>query len=266
MSEYKSNAQVVAELVREPYKPITSSLVLRDCNYASVDIEKQLPSRTRVRGCFSTNEIASFKQYIDSKNPETPVFIDSDTMYAKAIFNYGDNETQGHCDDTAVLALKKTPLWSELTERNGSKLSQKGFIEFFEGWGHLLHAHGSDDEPIERGQAIAAVRSLTIDTAKNISNTVTNHSESRSKFENIETKATQGKLPTYFEITNSCYNDLPARSVKVRLVVHTADDKPCFSLRIDAIDLIKYERAAAFSDALYGTLTTQHIYRGTYSS
>src|SRR5690606_32748354 len=114
--------------------------------------------------------------------------VDSKTMRAVTFFNMGDDSAPGHCDDTAILTLEKTPEYEALLEIEGKQMSQQDLVEYLEDWRDIITAHAGEGatESISVIQAIAAVRSMSTIKRREDGSTEGHMSSSRSALEEQE--------------------------------------------------------------------------------
>lgn len=78
-----------------------------------VNLEKYQNNRYRFRGSLKTTSISDFVKYCIGYSDADGVrcFINAEDMSAKTIFNLGTIAAPGHADNSAVIGLKKHPLF-----------------------------------------------------------------------------------------------------------------------------------------------------------
>lgn len=224
------------------------------------DLESHMDTRRRERGEMRTSDIDAFVGYATSRAQQgATMFVDADHMSAEAVLNLGTGEQPGHCDNTAILTLRKTAEFIALEQTaTGRATSQQAMVEFFEDWISNVEFYGDEDggQVLKPGAALGALRKLTIDTARKVESTENNLSASVSAFESVKASA-ETPIPTtiYFHCTP--YLGLERRTFVLRLSVLTTNDKPTLSLRIRNMGLHQDEMAAEFAGKLRYALASQ---------
>ncbi len=201
-----------------------------------VDLEEYLPLRRRQRGTMETASVRSFAEYTKQSMDGASVFVDASTMRATAVLNLGDPSAPGHADNIARLCLRKMAAFDALTQINGRHQSQKDLVEFLEDWGPLVDAkyyHGSDD--VSPGLALAALRDITIDSARKANSQVEQLSATKTTFERIQADSNKN-TPTTIYWTCQPYADLPTRTFVLRLGILTGGDQIGLNLRIQNLE------------------------------
>lgn len=232
------------------------------------DIEAMLPARRRQRGNMSTSCIDSYCSYTEAHAElGTTVFV-ADDMTARTVLNLGDQNNPGHADNLASLVLVKTAAYEAMLQINGKGIAQKDAAEFLEDWSDQLQFfRGTDpEETISRGQAIAAVRKITIDAVRKLESTSENLSESASAFEQV-TASSKDPLPALVYFSCIPYEGLQERTFVLRLSILTGDEKPRIVLRIQRLQLHIEEMAAELAKTVHDQLVSESIsvVRGTYT-
>lgn len=235
------------------------------------DLESRLPERRRQRGSMKTKSIDSFAEYAAKNSADgTTVFVDQETMKAAAVLNLGSKDHPGHADNTAEVALEQTAAFAALLAiANGKPNDQGKAAEFFEDWTGQTTFYGEmhgGEGAISPGQAIAAIRKLTIDAARKVESEAQSLSASKSTFESV--RATSDNLPTFIYFKAVPYKGLPERVFVLRLGVLTSDD-PMIVLRIVKLEEHKEAMADEFAgrvrSALKNSGLTSPVLLGTYS-
>lgn len=244
-------------------------LIALNKDYAVQDLEKFLNGRLRPRGKFITTSFSDFKNFVEQNesSDETPVFVDHQNATATAVLNYANEHAQGHCDHLASLQLEQTVVWAKLKELKGEKLDQRSFAIFLEDWASVLEATSADGATfIDMKVAINAIRNMTIDASSSKDSSVESLSESSSSLDRIEAKAKIGAIPAFFTINDQVYLGLENRDIKLRLVIHTTDGKPYFSVQIVKEELLLDEVTKEFKQKVIDLLPDLQVYIGTFTA
>lgn len=255
-----------ANAVVNAIKPEISIVALPD-DFQVHDLEKYLPNRRRARGTMNTSIVADFSEYAAAHGEEgASVFVDAESMKAKAVLNLGTPYDPGHADSLAVYAPKKTAAYMALLKHadTPSGLKQQAVAEFLEDWSPYINCR-TDTAGIPLAQAIAAVRRITIESAKKIEATVASLSESRSALESVTASSVE-PLPTFIDFACVPYLDLQPRAFTLRLGILTGQAVPMLVLRIQAGERHQEEMAQELAQLVrkaIGDAMPVHI--GTYS-
>lgn len=197
------------------------------------DLETYLPHRRRQRGTFATAYVEPFCQYAQAHADKgATVFVDASEMTAHAALDLGSIEAPGHVDHHARLQLKRTAAFDALLQFSGRAHAQKDVAEFFEDWAphvSLEFFHGG--ESITIGQALAAVRRITIESARKVDSEEQQLSANRTAFESVQATS-KDPLPTTIYVRTKAYPDLGERLFVLRLSILTDGTTPRLSLRI----------------------------------
>lgn len=232
-------------------------------NFHIKNTETFAPHRNRKRGTFKTPMLDDFKAYVADK--KAPIFVNPQDMTAIAIFNYGDDEQQGHCDDTAQLKLEPTIIYKKLQAIKDKKFNQREFATFLEDYASVFTAIDGSGEHIDFSIAITAVRNMKVDNERKTESTVNHLTETRSAFDKIEANATMGKLPAYLKVTDTAYVGLQEREISLRLVLNTQDDKAYFALQIVKEELLQNELVDEFKQTILNLFDTD-VFIGTFTA
>jgi len=222
------------------------------------NLEQYEESRNRFRGLMSTKSVTAFASYAKSKNKNgTACFINADEMNATAIFNFGDEETPGHCDNKAIVQLEQTAPYIALNKIIGSQLSQKSVAEFIEDWRDFITCFGQENEDGERDaikipKALHAIRSITIEAIAKSQSDDRDFGASKSTMESIDVKS-DNMPPAIIVFTCTPYKELPAREFALRLGVLT-DRSPMLTLRLIKAETHKEEMAEEFKAVIEKSL------------
>lgn len=230
-----------------------------------MDLEEYQPLRRRLRGTMETASVRSFAEYTKQSMDGASVFVDASTMRATAVLNLGDPDAPGHADNLARLSLRKMAAFDALTQVNGRQQGQKALVEFLEDWGPLVNAqyfHGAAE--VTPGLALAALRDITIDSARKANSQVEQLSVQKTTFERIQADS-NANTPTTIYWTCQPYADLPARTFVLRLGILTGDQL-ALNLRIQSLE----QHTEEMGQQLMG-LVQQHlggdlpVLQGTYT-
>lgn len=261
-----------ANAIVELAKPVESlgrgDLIAVNDNYKVLDLEKFQDGRNRARGVLNTPSLEDFKTYVlDAQFGDAPVFVDHKNVSATAVLNYSEDlHPQGHCDHLANLKLEPTVVWSKLNSLKDRKLSQRDFAVFIEDWASVLEITDAEGTAISPAAALAAIRSMKIDSSVTVDNSVGNLSESRSRFEQVEARSKEEFTPAYFKIHDSAYLGLDERLIVLRLIINTNDDKPVFSIQIVKEELLCNEIVQEFKEKVIELLPENPVRIGTFAA
>lgn len=215
----------------------TKSLIVPE-DFKVVSYEHTMPLRNRARGSMRTSSIEHFAYYALTNAEEgASVFIDPDSLKAVAVLNLGTPNAPGHADNTATLALDKTADYQALLQHaTGSAFSQSTIAEFFEDWQLGMGFKNQDGGEIAPAKAIAAIRKISIESAKKVESEEQSLSATKSAFESIKAASVEA-IPTHITFCCTPYHGLLGRTFTMRLSVHTGGASPTLSLRI-----VKFEQ------------------------
>lgn len=216
-------------------------------NFKLHDIENRLPKRIRPRGVFKTTQVESFASYVLKHGDENAtVFVDGDELSAVGVLNLGSKDYPGHADNLARLQPVPTAGLLALEKHTETKLSQKTAAEFLEDWRDHINAFSGINE-LKLSQVIAAVRKITIESARRDESTVENLGAARSAFESVQASSIES-LPEllYFRVTP--YDGFDERTYVMRFGVLTGDKDPVILLRILRKETHKEQLASELTD------------------
>lgn len=235
-------------------------------NFKMNNIEEYQEFLSRYRMSFATTSIKDFVLYGHKFSEEgATCFVCQELMQADTIFDLGTVDKPLHKEHTAKLFLEKLAAFKALLNVNQEHLSQKQVANFIEDWGDLIQAYDRFDKEMTPGQAANAIRNLTIETARSLSVTVEDFSESMSDLEKIEAKSSSA-LPGMIHFTCEPYKDLSERVFSLRVSVLTSGEKPTIGLRIvrleQQLEAIAEEFKSLLENGLKKTQVT--VYMGKY--
>ncbi len=223
------------------------------------DLEKNLPLRRRARGTMTTSNVAHFAEYVDRQNePGAAVFVDQDAMTAVAVLNLGAPDEPGHADNIAKMVAKRMAAFTALLQHvNGQGLAQAKAAEFMEDWPGYFKFFKEATE-ITPGQAIAAVRKLTVEAMRKLESTEQQLSATRSAFESVSATSTE-PLPTTIYFNCVPYYGLRDRQFVLRLGVQTGGKDPAIVLRIVNKEQHEEEMAAELAELVASSLDASGV-------
>lgn len=97
------------------------------------DIERLLPSPTRVRQRVSVIDARSFIAYVNAfKSPSTRLFANPDKSRVVAVFDYHSTDGAKWGEHRAVLTLRHDPAFTRWKAKHNVKMDQVSFAEFLE--------------------------------------------------------------------------------------------------------------------------------------
>lgn len=274
----QTEAQTVIENTQPFMNMARGNLVAVNNNYTISDLEISDFGRNRARGVLKTPSLNDFKSYVLDSNPyrhedeiiiayAAPVFVDHKNVSATAILNYKVAKfAQGHCDHKAILQLEQTVVWKKVQQIKDNKLDQRTFATFLEDWSSVFTAFNADNEVINAGVAISAVRNMKVDASVKAESVVNNTSESRSVFEKVEAQTNVGKLPAFFTIKDSAFIGLDEKEITLRLIVNAGNNSPEFKLQIVKEDLLNNEIIEEFKNKVIALLPENPVRIGTFTA
>lgn len=213
-----------------------------------VSLEHLDASRSRFRGRFGTSQLAEYVSYLKA-NTGGIGFIDPKSPNATVYLNLGDTENPGHGDWTASLALDPTAGYAAILAVEGKRLSQRELVEWIEDWVPQLSAkYGEQAEAVGIGQALLAIRNLTISAKSDVTHTDKDFGASRTALEDIEAKAAGG-IPTHLVFRTVPYTGFTEREFRLRISV-ISGEKPALTLRIVSKEAVGEDIAREFKSLL----------------
>lgn len=220
-------------------------------NVSIRNLEKYNENRFRFRGEMVTTSIADFVKYSIQNAIDIGVscFINAENMKAVTIFNIGNPTKPGHADHKAILSLKKTAPFKALLNINGDKNRQKELAEWLEDWKDYLTAFDADGNAMDIKKAVAAVRSITIESLSSAEHEDNDFGAKRSIMQSVEAKS-KNIMPAAFEFKCVPYEGLNERRFSLRYSVLTGADVPVLVLRIIQLEAQEEAMANEFRDLL----------------
>ncbi|MBP3980837.1 DUF2303 family protein [Acidovorax sp. JG5] len=237
---------------------LPSDVTVRDLEYA-------LPNRRRARGTMATPFVTPFAQYATAyAGPGACVFVNPESMQARAVLDLGTQETPGHADHSAQLAPVRTAAYDALRNITSGASSQQTIAEFFEDWAGQVQFFNADGE-ITPKQAIAAVRRITIEALSKVESEEQQLSANRSAFESV-TASSKEPIPTTVYFMCKPYADLNDRVFVLRLAILTGEKAPRITLRIQKLEEHTEEMATELCDLVSNAIAgAMPVLVGSYS-
>lgn len=229
---------------------LQSQLVAVPADFTLVSLEKYQEHRDRFRGEMNTSSIAEFIDYVkDHGETNQQCFINEDSMAAVNIFNFGSIHTPGHCDDRAIVTLKRTAEYKALCQINGETVSQKTAAEFLEDWDTFITCIDEQGEVIAPAKAIAAVRRITIEANRKSESEQSNFRTEKSALESMSVDTNAG-LPATVRFKCVPYAGLQEYEFDLRFGVLTSSEVPKIVMRIKRFETYPEQFAQEFSALL----------------
>ena len=248
---------------------LTSQLVALPKGYELHDLERYHQHPFRFSGGFETTVLPDFVKYVKSvpdigQYGSPTVFISPHHARATAYFNLGNPESPGHGDHWAALDMPATPEWEAMRKSADTQFSQQALIEWLENWQDNVQPLTANDDAMPLKQAIAAIRTVTIKTASEMTNTEDNFRQSRSMMENIEASS-RVEMPAFIDFRAEPYLGQVPITVCLRVSVLTGGEKPMFRLRPIALEKAETEALTTFASRLMTELGDgPQVYIGTF--
>lgn len=234
-------------------------------DYKIHDLEDKLPYRRRARGTMKTSSVPDFAAYVaaQAEPGASVVFVDQRRMAAVAVLNLGSPDFPGHADNLAEFGAQETAAYAALRSiATGVAQKQQAVAEFLEDWpGAVKCYHEAAD--ISPPRAIAAVRTLTLESMRRLEATEGQLSAARSTFESVKASSGPDPLPTHVYFSCAPYTGLAERVFVLRLGVRADEKAPGITLRIVNIEQHAEDMAAELAALVRGAVTVS-VMVGTY--
>ena len=242
------------------------SIILRTNTGQEIDsLESFGEGRARFRGTFSTPSFEDFVTYVDENASDhaVPVFVNPDSMSARAFFNLGTVDNPGHADWRGDLTLKATAAFDALRKIDGTRLKQKDLAEWLEDWNDFVAAdYEGGNGDLKR--AITGIRKLNIKKQGESVHGVTATGAERSEMEKIEAQADE--LPLGFTWVCEPYVGLKQRTFRLAFSILTGGDVPLIVLRWQRREAAIEDIAKEFSSTLNERLKAGAVTVGSFSA
>lgn len=242
------------------------SVVALPNNFTTHDLEPYLYHRRRARGEMRSNSIDSFAKYASSHASldGASVFVDPHSLNARAVLNLGGSDSPGHADNIAIYAPDETAAYVALSAITRQAHKQSDVAEFLEDWAEHLECF-NDAGPVNIKQATAAVRKITIESARRVESEDQQLGATRSAFESVQASSKE-PLPTILYFKCVPYADLSERMFVLRLGVLTGDKSPMISLRVVKAEKHREEMAIEVKDLVLNAFAGEMpVLVGTYT-
>ena len=263
----KSAIQAITELAQgatAPYINMETPFQTIPKDWKLESLEPYLHRPIRHRNTYTTGDLDSFISYIgdqESNNSTSVIYIDPDEMAATAILDHGTPEAPSFGAHRAILAMKKTPEFQALLNRNCIPFTQQDFIDWVQDWEPIL-TFQKDGKPVEIKQVLAAVRRLTITAKRAATSQVSDYKTEKTALQSVEIEADDKlALPDTLTMTCAQYDSLEETRIDCRMYARTGDE-PQILYRI--IGLERHMKDAAEQlQARISAETPSLIYLGT---
>lgn len=203
-------------------------------HYDEYDLETYMPLRRRARGTMNTISHTEFADYVKANiDGKAGVFVEAGSMRAVAVLNLGTPDEPGHADNKAIYEPPITAAYKALLDITGKgPLTQRDVAEFLEDWRDKILCYDEAGAYIQDAQAVAAIRSLTIESVQKLESNERSLSADRTAFESIAATSKE-TIPARIRFTTEPYLGLTPRDFELRLGVSARDGKaPTLILRI----------------------------------
>lgn len=229
-------------------------------------LEHLMNRPARFKGHFVTSILQEFADYYRKNSQATSiVYIDPETMQARAIFDHGDANVPQWGDHTAELKLQAKPAWRELLKHNNVLHSQTELIDFCMDWRDHIRFEDDKDEAIDFVSAIARIRKLTINATQKTESEQANFSSNRSAMENIEVLSGSAQPPARIVFKTTPYEgfDDVIALCSIRAVTGSDQKTVQIKYRIEGLDVLTDRISLEFREKLFTRLDDALVYVGT---
>lgn len=204
-------------------------------NFDLKNIEGLMEQRNRFRGTFKTSSIHDFIAYTESQVLDSAeMFVDhTGRMEAVAIFDVGDADVPLHCEHRAIYKPKPTAVFAAISSiAELDNLSQRELTDFIEDWlEDVKLVCDEGDTELRPAQAIASIRSVTVEARSSQTHSEGNFSASRSAMDEVEARSAVDRLPDFLVFEVSPYEGFEKQTIYLRVSLFTGSEKPSFKLR-----------------------------------
>ncbi len=227
--------QVTALAVANAKLPGTDvPIAVIPAGYKVEALESFNKTRTFFNRMYATHLIPDFVRYVDQyadKTDKPQCFVSHVNFSAYLAFDKGTPEKPLSASHSTTLTLEKTAEYTALNNIVNVQLTQRELADFIEDFTPNIRAFHNNEE-LDLGKAVAAVRAITIESAQSQTSVIGDMSSSGSLLEQVEARAAQHVLPTSFEFDCTPYHGLCGHVARLRVSVLTGGDKPRLKLRI----------------------------------
>lgn len=217
----------------------------------SLELFKAIPNHFRAK--YTTNVLDEFIEYLSFfANETTAVFINPETLAAKAIIDMGDKSKPLWGRHLANIQLLKKPAYSALLKSANMLLLQQEFIDFIEDWRGNINFYADNEEraSLSFSAVLKTLRHLKISANSNSEQNIGNFSASRSALESIEIKAGGDLLPDGFLFEVIPYEGFAPVILSCQLRAVSDDKNVKLKFRIEQLDIIQNILAVQFQEKL----------------
>jgi len=271
----RQNRELVESVARDIGAFTDAAVVALPEGLSLENIERFMPVKNRYTGYFKTHLLDEFARYckLGKDAGASPVFVDANRMSARRIFDLGNEENPGHCENMAELELKRTPAFRFLCEAISDKsptqpvYGQLSLVNMIHDWREHITVKATDGKTIPVPTAMNLIRGINIEASLDQSHSVDNFGESSSSMEQIEAKARGDKaLPAGLEFKCVPYYGLQERKFEIQISIHLEKDKkPQLKLRVMGRDVIAEHIEQEFSDKIAKVFTDKSVVIGSFS-
>lgn len=255
------------------------------------DLQKYRDHARKVSGIMRTLDPQSYFDYVESRQEESSrfksrTFVNANDpeahLQAITILNFGTNageETAGHQDDQAVLALNKDPMFTDFMQKlTGIKFSTLKFAEALETYLGTMPISSSvvDAQTLLDTKAGESSLAYAIQAFRNLkvtSNQTSNVAASQFKTEEsdmavFEAEAAGGQLPSYLLVDTPLYVGLEFQTVLFKVKMHQVKEEDKFVPYFELIPIaLKHNYLKAglnFQELIRHKLPTESVVLGTW--
>jgi len=193
----------------------------------------------RHRRHFVTDSVEDFAIYVNNNHAadalaDSPTLVFVGERYVKAIIGASTDDKPRFEDHVAELTIRNTPIYEAILGLAGKNLlNQRELADWMTEWADFIDC-GIDAEngDVPVGQAIAAIRRMTVDVRMDSEHSTEEYQASRSAMELVEVNDVLGKI-IGFNLTQPLFLGFDPVTITVRLTVFPDRDKgPRFMARI----------------------------------
>ncbi|MBK9363027.1 MAG: DUF2303 family protein [Rubrivivax sp.] len=234
------------------------------------DLEQRLPLRRRARGTMTTSRLEDFAAYAAAHLEDGAItFVHADQMQAVAVLNLGTPAKPGHADNLAIFKPATTAAYDAIKAIESAPNAQRQhtqtkLAEWLEDWAECITCFDADAQAIDLRKAIAAVRAITIESARKAESVEGQLSSERSAFESVKATA-RTPLPAFVHVSCEPYAGLKKREFVLRLAVYPDDKGVNLGLRMARAEWHREEMALELASLVRGALAaSMQVALGTY--
>ncbi|WIX34116.1 DUF2303 family protein [Salinicola sp. JS01] len=196
-------------------------------------LEPLMTSPTRFRGTFATTSLEDYAEYINAEHGGR-VFVDTESMRARAFFDLGDVTAPGHGEHTAALTLEKTAAYAAMLDADGKAFAQKDLAHWVEDWHANIEGEDSNGNSLSPMQLAAAVRRIEIKASSERTHEEGDWNSSRSGLDQLDARSGDA-TPAIIRFSCTPYEALSQRTFTLRVSILTDDSKPRLKLRVSGL-------------------------------